>query len=232
MHRAMMQRFLLLVTLGSLLSTAACLEEEPVPVPARLQWNLTLNGQPATCADLYITTVTISVQGPGQGFCRPKENFWDDADCVSQTYEVPCTDGAFERIFESSIDSALYNVRATFQTPANRSKYYLGEQRLALHHGGDFNFDLGRAALDVSWSLPRPPSSPKLALVYSEVVDGVPVTQSGTHRLIVTPGVVDQVSLLSLPSSADDASEVLAKSSGPVSGESRAVTLTAAAPSR
>ena len=71
---------------------------------------LTQDGQPATCDQLHITSMTIEARGPGHSHCGTEAR-----SCHGDTYVVDCRAGSFSEAFVGGSESDEYSFMLQFQ---------------------------------------------------------------------------------------------------------------------
>lgn len=188
-----------LVLAGSLVGCLPVEDSADTPAPARIEWALSLNGQPATCRDYQVDTVVVYVAGTGAGPCERSEDFPYPIECTPLRYEVPCDAGALEQVFEAPVDTS-HSVSITLHNKTSHlGDLYLPARRYNLEQGGVFTYPVQRATLDVSWSLAPQPQASKLLVQFYERSYTAPFTPTGSTRLLVPAGLRGTIDAYVLP---------------------------------
>ncbi len=166
---------------------------------ARIEWALSLNGQPATCAQYQVDKVEIYVAGTGAGPCQRSEDFPYPIECTPQMYEVPCDARAFDQVFEAPVDSSHKVSLVLRNKSTHNGDVYVTALRYDLAQGGTLVFPVERATLDVSWSLAPQPQASKLLVQFYERSYTAPFTPTGSTRLLVPAGLRGTIDAYVLP---------------------------------
>ena len=178
---------------------AGCIPADENPPAAHIEWELSLNGKPATCEDYDVDTVVVYVAGTGAGPCQRSEDFPYPIECTPLKYEVPCAAGALEEVFVPPVDTS-HRVSITLRNKTSRLRdLYLLGARYNLEQGGVFKLPVNRATLDVSWALPPQPDGSVLLVQFYDRSYREPFTRTGTTRLIAPAGLRGTVDAYVLP---------------------------------
>ena len=146
----------MLLVLAALAPLAACASDpagsasSPEARPMTVRWQLSLDGRPASCADLGLTDLALGFQGGTFETCYPDSAQGDETVCVPVDETAPCDAGAFS--LTPSDTTTRYAASLGAQVPDG--PHLLGAGTLA--SGGTLDFPFQVADLGIDWTIAAP----------------------------------------------------------------------------
>ena len=173
-----MHRSLLVLALAAPL--AACASEpadpaSPAPRPMTVRWQLFLDNQPASCAELGLTDIALGFQGGTFETCYPDSAQGDETVCVPVSETAPCDAGAFSLM--PSDTTTKYDFSMGAQVPDGPNLLGAG----ALASGGTRTFSFMVADLGIDWTIAAPDGTyDTLEISDGDFAEKLPYTATGS----------------------------------------------------
>ena len=151
---------------------------------AHVSWSLTIDGAPASCADVHATAIDVTYDGPdvAQVCTTDDDEPLPVTSCVPRSYSYACgSDGA-----DTMLDAGQgYVVGGELEIGANR---FGARANVTAAPDMDVPLVFELASIDVSWELAPDVTYDRLEILYNAWGFEVPFTPTGATRVLVTPG--------------------------------------------
>jgi hypothetical protein len=165
----------------------------PPPAPTTFRWQLTLDGQPASCSDFGIDDIRLDLLGAGEESCSQTVSGTQICG-LPETTIVPCADGSKT----IQLDRGSFQMDMALDAPSAELFDYANNQNRT--SGEDVAVTFPFAHLDITWSGVASESYTDIFLDANQT-SGVtlPFAPSGTQRLLVPPGQTHFTAFFEVP---------------------------------